>query len=322
MLRKLILFFIICLIILTSACGNKKVKDKEINVDENLYTVVDSSGYKLVFKEKPQRIVSLDASVDEVIMDLVSADRVIAVSYYADDPGISNCVEKVKNVPFRFHGNSVESLLVMKPDLLIVADWVDKSKIKTFRDMGVKVYVYKTPVSIEEVKKFIENVGKAVGASKKSKKIIDKMDNKINEIKNKLKNIKKRDMKRVLQVRSTGVYYRPKSSINDILKLAKVKMAADELNYKKPSNLSKEVVVKLNPDIFYTVDWNYDGKHNINKEIEDIFSDPAYQDVKAIKNKAIYPLPGAHILTLSQYIVYGVEDVAKFAYPENFVKKM
>lgn len=321
MLRKLILLLVIGLMILITGCCNKIGENKEINVDKNLYTVVDSTGYKLVFQEKPHRIVSLNTSIDEIIMNLVTAERVVAVTYYADDPGISNCVEKVKNVPFRFRGNSVESLLAMEPDLLIAADWMDKTKIKTFRDMGLKVYVYKTPVSIKEVKESIKNIGKVVGESEKSKKIIDEMDNKINEIKNKLKNIKKDEIKRALQVRSTGVYYRPKSSINDILKFAKVKMAADELNYAKPHNLSKEVVVKLNPNIFYTVDWNYDGKHNTNKEIADLFSDPAYQDLKAIKNKAVYPLLGAHILTLSQYIVYGIEDVAKSAYPEKFVKK-
>lgn len=318
MFRKKILFLFMVLMLVLSGCSNKVSNVKEMNLDKNLYTVVDSTGYKLLFKEKPHRIVSLNTSVDEIIINLVSPDRVVAVTYYADDPGISNCVEQVKNVSFRFNGNSIESLLAMKPDLLIAADWMDKTEIKTFRDMGLKVYVYKTPVSIKEVKESIKNIGEVVGELEKSKEIINEMDNKINEIKNKLKNVKKDEMKRALQVRSTGVYYRPQSSINDILRYAKVKMAANELKYTKPQTLPKEVVVNLNPDIFYIVDWNYDGKHNTNTEINKLSNDPAYKDVKAIKNKAIYPVLGAHILTLSQYIVYGIEDVAKSAYPEKF----
>lgn len=191
MLRKKFLFLFMVLMLVLSGCSNKASNVKEINLNKNSYKVVDSTGFELVFNEKPHRIVSLNTSVDEIIMDLVDNDRVVAVTYYADDRAISNCVEKVKNVPFRFNGNSIESLLEMKPDLLIAADWMDKTKIKTFRDLGLKVYVYKTPVSIKEVKESIRSIGKVVGEVEKSKEIINEMDNKINEITNKLKDIKK-----------------------------------------------------------------------------------------------------------------------------------
>lgn len=49
------------------------------------YSVVDATKTRLDFEHKPQRIVSLGLSADEVLLDMVEPDRIAALTYLADD---------------------------------------------------------------------------------------------------------------------------------------------------------------------------------------------------------------------------------------------
>lgn len=58
------------------------------------YSVVDATKTRLDFEHKPQRIVSLGLSADEVLLDMVEPDRIAALTYLADDAGISPAADK------------------------------------------------------------------------------------------------------------------------------------------------------------------------------------------------------------------------------------
>lgn len=118
--------------------------------------------------------------------------------------------------------------------------------------------------------------------------------------------------------RSNGAYYSHKSSISDICRYAKVQDATLELKYDKACVLNQEEVLRLNPDAFGIATWNYDGKHDIAAMKEELLNNPGYAETKAVKNKEVYTFSGAHILSVSQYTVKAVEELARQAYPDKF----
>lgn len=155
---------IICFILLVfvynfcMGCSNQIEKNTENDKIVNKYSVTDSTETVINFDKKPEKIVSLSISTDEILIDLVDSKRITAVTYLADDPEISNIVDRVKSIPNRAYGNSAEALLAMQPDVIIAADFFKKEMIQTLRDLGLKVYVYKTPDNIKEVKQAVEDI--------------------------------------------------------------------------------------------------------------------------------------------------------------------
>ena len=293
---------IICFILLVfvynfcMGCSNQIEKNTENDKIGNKYSITDSTGTVINFEKKPEKIVSLSISTDEILIDLVDSKRITAVTYLADDPEISNIVDRV----------------------IIAADFFKQEMIQSLRDLGLKVYVYKTPNNMEEIKKAINDIAVLVGEPANAEKLIRQMDSKLKSVKNKVGSIKPSEQKRVVFIRSNGVFYRPESSFMDICRYANVKDATEDLHYTQSGILSQEEVVRLNPDAFVIPVWNYDGKHDPVQMKAEILSNPSYQTTKAGKNKNVIMLPAAHVLAVSQYTVNAVEDIAKAVYPENF----
>ena len=91
MFKKLLALILILLAVCLSGCGG--IKPAQKNSGEIIYSVTDATGQKLSFYEKPQRIISMNVSVDEILLDLVDSKRIAALTYFADDPSICSAGE-------------------------------------------------------------------------------------------------------------------------------------------------------------------------------------------------------------------------------------
>lgn len=312
-------FLLVCLFIF-SGCKNEKTNTSS-NTEakqQSTYTVVDDTGLTLQFTEKPQRIASFSISTDEILMALVEPKRIVAISRLADDPGVSSIVEEAKQVPNRVQGNSMEVLLSFKPDVVIIPDFHPPEMIQSVRELGMKVYVYKTPSTIKGVKKSIRQLAALTGEKKKGEEIIAKMEEKAGRVQKKLESIPQSKRKRVMQMTSEGAFYAPDNSFGDVCRYAGVIDASLELNYPSAMEITQEKIVELNPDIIFVPAWDYDGKHEPVGERQKILNNPSYKGIKAIRDGQVYSISGALVLTISQYIADAVEEVARISYPEVF----
>lgn len=309
------LFGMLCLLFTLLAAGCKQPEpERKPAPQAYAYSVKDSQGYEINFMQKPQRIISLSISTDEILIDLVEAKRIVALTYLSDDAGISNITAKAKSVQGRVQQANAEALLAMQPDLLLIPDFVSKEEIDLLRRMQLNVYVYKTPATLEEIKQSIRNIGAAVGEPERAQDMLAQMERHLAAVTAKLGEIQPDKRKTVVFMRSNGAYYRRDMTFNDICRQAQVKNALDELDYDKPFIASQEEIVRLNPDVFILAGWNYDGQHDQKQMEESLLTDPTYSGVKAIKNKAVYTLPAVHLLSTSQYIVDAIEDMARAVY--------
>ena len=65
-------------------------------------TVTDANGDAMTLENPPQRIVSLTLGSDEILLSLVDKSRIVSLTRYADDEGISNIAAEAKvSVPGR-----------------------------------------------------------------------------------------------------------------------------------------------------------------------------------------------------------------------------
>lgn len=178
--RVLIAIGLIFAVLSAVGCGSSTAGQAQ-NTSTS-YTVTDSKGHVLNLAQKPKRIVSLTLDTDEILLDMISADRIVALTKFAHDPGISNAVEKAGKVAGKIDEVHVETILSFHPDLVIAADVIYQDVYRTLWDMGVPIYVYNNIEGIEDIRRGIESVGQAVGEPAAAEQLMKKMDKTLQEM--------------------------------------------------------------------------------------------------------------------------------------------
>ncbi|SDE11284.1 ABC transporter substrate-binding protein [Sporomusa acidovorans] len=312
-IRTGIIVFLGLLVAFAGGCAGKSQVPNQPPVSSGQFT--DSTGYVLTLPQKPQKIVSLLSSTDEILMGLVAPERIAALTYLADDSGISNISGQAKAVSRKIRANA-ESVIALQPDLVIISDWQPPELIQTLRETGMPVYVYKMPTSIAEIKQAIMAIAQVVGEDEAGSRLVAEMDQQLAQIAGQVKQVP--DDKRQVIIRYTvmGGSDGKGSTFDDICRHAGVVNGAAAAGLEMNDSLTKEQLVAVNPDIILLPLWDYAGKTDLQKLAVELQEDPALQGVKAIRRHKLISVPDSHLVCTSQYIVQGVWDVARVAYPD------
>lgn len=155
-------------------------------------TITDAGGNEVTLSAKPQRIVSMTLGTDELLMDLVSSERIAALTYLSDDSGISHISERSGAVEHKIRGTSAEAILALHPDLILIGGWWKLEFLSTFRDMGIPVYVYRTPYTVEDVEKMIVEVAGAVGEEERGQSLREEYHRRIEKVQHRAEREKQR----------------------------------------------------------------------------------------------------------------------------------
>ena len=312
--KKLAVFFICVIIACCSClgCGNDKPENNGTRV------VKDAKGYEVQVPAHPMRIVSFSISCDEILLGLVEPERIASVSYLCDDAGISHVVEKSKAVKERIKGTpSVERIMALKPDLVILGDWWTPDSIQTIRDMGISVYVYKTPYTVADIKKAIREIADVVDAKQQGEAVIKEYDAKIAKAQAVIKAANIKQQKKIVVMSGHGVIGTKGSLFADICKYAQVDNCMEQLQTGQNTTVSKEFIVQSNPDVIIMPGWNGAPTHTLETEKE-LLNDQSLQSVKAIQNKNLVTLSGQDMYCTSQYVADSILAIDKLVYPEYF----
>ena len=272
------------------------------------FSIVDAKG---VQTKKYNHIVSLTLSGDEILLGLVSKNRIAGLSgKINEDKEISNIVDKAKKFP-KVESNE-EVLISLNPDLIIAADWITKKIDDIGATIGAKVYYYKTPSNYEEQKKVIRDLANLVEEKENGEKIIKNMDNRLKALQNKIAKNYKGAKPRILMYTSFGTTSGKNTTFNDMVKLINGVNVVAEAGVDRFKDISKEKIIELNPDIIIVpIAKKYD---NVDKISKLFYEDSSFKNVKAIKNKKVYFMQYKDITPISQYMIDGIEELAKVVY--------
>lgn len=189
--------YLMCILLLLSVvisgCG-KTDKITETAAETQNYTVHDIRGKKITFAKKPERIASSFVYADEILLDLVDHQKIVGLSKWVHDPGLSMGHKQAEDVPGIVE-NNLESVIALKPDLFFIADTAKKEYIDSLEDAGIKVYVFKYISRLDEIPDLIKGIGEAVGEKEKAETLIKTMNIKINAVKTKVAAIPQKQRK-------------------------------------------------------------------------------------------------------------------------------
>lgn len=279
-------------------------------------TITDSAGNEVTLPEKPQRIVSLTLGTDELLMDLVPAERIVGLTHLSNDAGISHVSERSGAVKNKIKGNSAEAIFELQPDLVLIADWWALNILQTLRDMGIPVYVYKTPYNVNDVEKMIAEVAEAVGESGKGEMLRQAYHERVKQLRLRRGSTGRRSA--VTLSGHGGTNFGAKGSMyDDMCEYAGIENCLKDLPANGQATLSKEYIIEKNPDVILIPAWTMQGMNQVASR-EELLADSSLQTVNAIREKRIYPISGKAIYCVSHYVAQEIEVLAAAVYPEYF----
>ena len=312
--KKLPVVFLCMLCVLLTACSMPKSAEEK----PAAYTVTDIEGTVVDFPSPPKRIVTLSMSTDETMLGLVEPQRMAAVNTLLDDPVSSNVTGLVKEIPQRIGNPTVEEIMALQPDLVVVPDWGDLTMVPSLREVGLKVIVCKGASNLAEIRETIELLAAAAGVPERGQKLRVMMDAKLAEIQEKVAKIPQTERKRVVLISLMSGYGGLGSSFDEACHYAGVINGRAELGIRDFQVMTKEQLVQIDPDILFLPTYNDHGKYDVEKFRREYLDDPSLQTMKAIRNEAFAEPFEGYIYNCSQDFVFGVQEIAYRVYGDDF----
>ncbi len=319
---KFLLSLLMMVSLIITGCTSSKTTENRASSagNEAAYTAVDDSGQKLSFTHKPQRIISLTYGTDEILVDVVEIKRIIAMSRWAEDEGITFITsEQYAKVGRKAYDNT-EDIIAMQPDLVVASTATSKEIVDRLRENGLKVYIARSPHTYKEMCDKVQNLATAVGEKQKGAELIEQMDKRIAFVDQKLKAYTGDKRKVAVAFNFNSPMGRRGDLLDNMMTMAHIVngAAAYDPGIKGQPVISKEQVVLINPDVFLLPTWNGGKKKDVQAFADTLRHDPAYQNIKAVKNDDLVFVDDKYRYVASHHVAEAVETFAKGVYPEAF----
>jgi len=281
--------------------------------------IADDTGKTVRLDRRPERIISLTSFTDDILVDLVEHRRLLGVTNFAEDPTISNVVEKIADIPNRLTSN-VEVIVSLQPDLVFVANWSEADKVTQLRDAGVSVYLIATGLSVPVIQEKIRTIGLLVDAVQQAEAMIEQMDRRLAEVERIVSSIPERQRLTVMDYATWGSAQGAGSSWDEVIRRAGLINAVGEFKADEWGQvpLSKEKILELDPDLLILPGWIYGDPGGAAVFFKQTMEDPALKGLSAVREGRVYQMPEGLKAATSQYIVDAVEHLARLAYSEAF----
>ncbi len=268
----------------------------------------DSGNVKTVC---PERIASLSLASDEILFDIADQDKIIGITYLADNKKLSNVYGRTSGIPHKLRPN-LEQIIELNPDLLVVADYIDHAFIDQIKKTGINTHFLTKLDSLESINQNILLLGKSVCEEDKAVSLVNNLNKNIEQIK-----------ARELTYNPTVLYLFPSfftaginTTIDDLITssggINVGAMAGIEGNKK----ISREYILNVNPEIIIVGSYSPDEENFI----ELLKSDKVLGNLNAIKKSSVYTIETSHLTTVSHHIVKGIKELSDII--DNYNKSL
>lgn len=200
-------------------------------------------------EEKPQRIVSLNLCVDQILIDLVDKKRIAALSFLATDQAMSAVADRAENFP-RVRG-SAEGVLSHNPDLVIAGAYSTPATRNLLQRLGRRVEVVQQPTTVGGVRELILKLAGLVGAPQRGREMVAAFDKKLQDAAKLIPRAGNTDaeLPSALAIHVNSIVSMPNTLLDDALSRAGFRNAAQDMTSASSGRVSLEALVRHPPDV-------------------------------------------------------------------------
>ena len=251
--------------------------------------------YSLFANNLNERVITIGGCVTETVFALEMGQNVVAVDISSSIP---NKVTQLPQVGY-IRGISTEGILSMNPDKILTTTEMGPPKVvQQLKDAGINLKIFNAPKNYDDILSLIDDVATFLDVSKKGEQLkseLIELNNQINELKLDKPKIVFFMSPALGSYNAAGSGTRADYLINYI--------GGENIftnDFKRYTKVSKEDIIKYNPDIILT---GYVRELN-KKEVVDIFKNSdEFQSVSAIKNNQLYGVNVGEVLNFGPSFV-------------------
>ena len=280
-----LLFLIVAVVLLLSACSGGN-NDKQSDKSNKSY----------------DRIISLMPSNTEILYKLGLGKKIVGVSTVDDYP------KDVKNKKkFNAMKLNKEALLKAKPDLILAHESqksTDGKVLNSLKKSGVKVVYIQDAQSLKETYASFEQVGKVVHKEKQAHKLVKETRDNVDKV---IKSVPKDKPKQKVFM-EPEIYTAGKHTFfNDML--TKLHAKNDFASEKKKKKVSKEDIIKKNPDVMISTMGMSEAEYK-----KMVKQRGGFEKINAVKNNDIKAVNGDQISRPGPRIDDGLKSLRDALY--------
>jgi iron complex transport system substrate-binding protein len=236
----------------------------------------------------PQRVVSLNLTADEVLVEILPPERLVGVTTIADEKGTSNVVGRVPPAVARFPKVDLERLVALHPDLVVLSEYTDADAQRLLETSGIRTHRMSGLDSPAGYRKAILELGRVVGREGEAQRIVQRYDAVYTALRRRLLGVER---PRVLYW-AQGMTAGRGTAIGALIESAgAVNAAAGTWSGIAP--VGAERVFVVDPDVVLIGTW--DGTR------EALESDPLLSQMRAVREGHVVEMPTELLVALSHH---------------------
>jgi iron complex transport system substrate-binding protein len=237
----------------------------------------------------PRRIASLNLTADEVLVEILPIDRLVAVTAASDDAGTSNVVGRVPPSVARFRKADLERLVALAPDLVVVSEYTDPDFLYLLERSGLRYHRMEGLRSLAGNRQAILDLGAAVGARAGAEKLVARYDAVLAELAERLRGVTR---PRVMYWAS-GMTAGGDTAIGALIDSAGARNVGAEIGVVGIGPVGAERAFTADPDVVLIGVWP--GAR------ESLVQHPLLSRLRAVREGRIVEMPTELLVTLSQH---------------------
>ncbi|HLA78727.1 MAG TPA: ABC transporter substrate-binding protein [Vicinamibacteria bacterium] len=254
---------------------------------------------------QPRRIASLNLSADEMLVEMLPPERLIAVTRFADEAGTSNVVGRAPAGAYRFAKADLERLVALAPDLVVVSEYTDADFLRAIERSRLRYHRLIGLGSPQGVRTAILALGRAVGAEDRGLTLVARYDRVLGELQTRLTGVQR---PRVLYW-SGGMTAGADTAIGALIETAGAVNLGRELGVKGIAPPGAERAFAADPDLILVGSWP-----GAEASVRD---HPLLAQTRAVRLGRILVMPNALLVALSQYTADACWHLAHLLHPER-----
>ena len=302
MLRKTLLFTL--LIVLLTACAPQATPTSAA------LTFTDDLGREIKLDGPAQRVLSMAPSNTEILFAIGAGSQVVGRDSLSDYPAQA---ANITDIGSTFEALNTESIVSLKPDLVLAAEINTPEQVKQLEDLGLTVYYLNNPVTLEEMYDNLAIVAQLTGHEDEAAALTESLKARVAAVDEKIAPLSSRP----------GVFYeldatdpaKPytagKGTFITLLidRAGGYNIASDIDGYPQ---FSLEQVVTADPAFIILGDARYGVSP------ESIAQRPGWENLSAVKNGNVVPFNDDLASRPGPRLVDALEELAKILRPELF----
>ena len=272
--------------------------------------VTDALGRQVILQAFPRRIVSLAPSNTERLFAVGAGPAVVGVTTVDTYPPEVATVRKIGG--FVPKSISIETIVSLKPDLVLAAGEIQRPAIEALERLGIAVVAIEDPGSFDEVYTAITLVGRLTGHEQEASQVVQVMQARLARVRQAVAMLPQEKRVTVFY----EVYDAPLMTVGRSTIIGQMLEMAGWINIfadvpGRYPQVSSEEVVKRNPDCIL----GHTG-HQLALTAAQIGQRPGWNHITAVKHQCIRLLNGDTVARPGPRLAEALEAIAKALYPD------